>query len=38
MAPDLPVKYGNRADATAIHIPISSIQRRNSSTGADANH
>ena len=34
MAPDLPVMYGDRADATAIHIPISAIQRR--SPGADA--
>jgi len=38
MAPDLPVKYGNRADATAIHIPISSIQRRNAETSTEANH
>ncbi|GGA26056.1 adenosyl-hopene transferase HpnH [Dyella nitratireducens] len=38
MAPDLPVKYGNRADATAIHIPISSIQRRSAETGTEANH
>lgn len=35
MAPDLPVMYGDRVDATAIHIPISAIQRRN---GADAGH
>lgn len=28
MAPDLPVMYGDRADATAIRIPISAIQRR----------
>lgn len=38
MAPDLPVMYGDRADATAIHIPISAIQRRGSSPGADAGH
>ncbi|ULU23616.1 adenosyl-hopene transferase HpnH [Dyella terrae] len=37
MAPDLPVLYGDRNDATAIHIPISAIQRRNSS-GIDAGH
>jgi len=36
MAPDLPVLYGDRAAATAVHIPISAIQRRNSNTGADA--
>ena len=36
MAPDLPVMYGERADATAIRIPISAIQRRN--PGADAGH
>ena len=36
MAPDLPVLYGDRAVATAVHIPISAIQRRNSNTGADA--
>lgn len=35
MAPDLPVMYGERSDATAIHIPISAIGRRN---GADAGH
>ncbi|MDR3443836.1 MULTISPECIES: adenosyl-hopene transferase HpnH [unclassified Dyella] len=38
MAPDLPVLYGDRNDATAIHIPISAIQRRNPSQGADAGH
>lgn len=38
MAPDLPVMYGDRSDATAIHIPISAIQRRSSSPGADAGH
>jgi hopanoid biosynthesis associated radical SAM protein HpnH len=27
-APDLPVLYGDRADATAVHIPVSAIQRR----------
>jgi hypothetical protein len=32
------VKYGNRADATAIHIPISSIQRRSTETSTEANH
>ncbi|MDR3416765.1 MAG: adenosyl-hopene transferase HpnH [Nevskia sp.] len=26
-APDLPVRYGNRAEATAVHIPVSAIQR-----------
>ncbi|WP_109124510.1 adenosyl-hopene transferase HpnH [Dyella sp. C11] len=36
MAPDLPVLYGNRADATAILIPVSAIQRR--SSGVDAGH
>jgi hypothetical protein len=36
MAPDLPVMYGDRADATAIKIPLSSIQRRTSQT--EANH
>jgi hopanoid biosynthesis associated radical SAM protein HpnH len=36
MAPDLPVLYGERADATAIHIPVSAIQRRNSPTEVDA--
>ncbi|QNK01188.1 adenosyl-hopene transferase HpnH [Dyella telluris] len=35
MAPDLPVLYGDRADATAIRIPISAIQRSSSSHGAD---
>jgi len=38
MAPDLPVMYGDRNDATAIRIPISAIQRRNPSQGADAGH
>jgi len=38
MAPDLPVLYGDRADATAIRIPISAIQNRSSSQGADAGH
>ena len=38
MAPDLPVMYGDRADATAIHIPISAIQRRSTTSGADAGH
>jgi len=38
MAPDLPVLYGDRADATAIRIPISAIQHRNASPGADAGH
>ena len=38
MAPDLPVLYGDRVAATAVHIPISSIQRRNSDTGSDARH
>lgn len=38
MAPDLPVMYGDRSDATAVHIPISAIQRRNSSSGVDAGH
>ena len=28
-APDLPVKYGDRAAATAVHIPVSAIGRRN---------
>ena len=28
-APELPVKYGNRAEATAVHIPVSAIGRRN---------
>jgi len=27
MAPDLPVLYGDRAAATAVHVPVSSIQR-----------
>ena len=27
-APELPVKYGDRAAATAIHIPVSAIQRK----------
>ena len=27
MAPDLPVRYGNRADATAVSIPLSAIKR-----------
>jgi len=27
-APDLPVRYGNRAEATAVHVPVSAIQRR----------
>jgi hopanoid biosynthesis associated radical SAM protein HpnH len=30
LAPDLPVKYTNRGDAGAVHIPISSIQRSGS--------
>jgi hopanoid biosynthesis associated radical SAM protein HpnH len=38
MAPDLPVMYGDRVAATAVHIPISAIQRRNSHTGSDARH
>jgi hypothetical protein len=36
MAPDLPVLYGDRSDATSIKIPLSSIQRRTSQT--EANH
>jgi len=36
MAPDLPVMYGDRSDATAIRIPISSIGRPGSSHGVDA--
>jgi hopanoid biosynthesis associated radical SAM protein HpnH len=36
MAPDLPVLYGDRADATAIHIPVSAIQRRSAPTEVDA--
>ncbi|WP_267221155.1 adenosyl-hopene transferase HpnH [Dyella silvae] len=36
MAPDLPVLYGNRVDATAIHIPVSAIQRRQAPTEVDA--
>ena len=28
MAPDLPILYGNRADASAVRIPVSAIQRR----------
>ena len=38
MAPELPVLYGDRADATAVHIPISAIQRRSTTTGVDAGH
>lgn len=38
MAPDLPVMYGDRADATAVHIPVSAIQRRNPSSEVDASH
>ena len=38
MAPDLPVLYGDRADATAIRIPISAIERRGAAAGADAGH
>ncbi len=38
MAPDLPVMYGDRADATAIRIPISAIQRRSTTSGADTGH
>ncbi|AIF48059.1 adenosyl-hopene transferase HpnH [Dyella japonica] len=38
MAPDLPVLYGDRADATAIRIPISAIQRPHSSHGTDVGH
>jgi hypothetical protein len=32
------VLYGERADATAVHIPISAIQRRSATPGADAGH
>ena len=38
MAPDLPVMYGDRSDATAIRIPISAIGRPGSSHGVDAGH
>jgi hopanoid biosynthesis associated radical SAM protein HpnH len=34
MAPDLPIRYGNRADATAVSIPISAIQRPSRSSSA----
>jgi hopanoid biosynthesis associated radical SAM protein HpnH len=37
MAPELPVLYGDRANATAVHIPLSAIQRR-SATSLDAGH
>lgn len=33
MAPDLPIRYGNRADATAVKVPIDQIGRRASSNG-----
>jgi hypothetical protein len=32
-APDLPVQYGDRAAATAVHIPVSAIQRRPTNVG-----
>ena len=32
-AADLPVKYGDRAAATAVHIPVSAIQRRPTNAG-----
>ncbi len=38
MAPELPVLYGDRTDATAVHIPISAIQRRSATTGVDVGH
>ncbi|MCG8433932.1 MAG: adenosyl-hopene transferase HpnH, partial [Gammaproteobacteria bacterium] len=34
MAPELPVKYGDRADATSVKIPISEIQRGKPDTSA----
>ncbi|MDB5985855.1 MAG: hopanoid biosynthesis associated radical protein HpnH [Nevskia sp.] len=34
MAPDLPVTYGKRADATAVKIPITSIKRPSETTAA----
>lgn len=37
MAPDLPVLYGSdQVDATAVHIPISAIQRSSNSSSANA--
>jgi hopanoid biosynthesis associated radical SAM protein HpnH len=36
-APELPVKYGNRAEATAVHIPVSAIQRKPSSAETKPN-
>ncbi|MHC1478614.1 adenosyl-hopene transferase HpnH [Frateuria aurantia] len=32
MAPDLPIRYGDRSDATAIHVPITSIKRPSQET------
>jgi len=32
MAPDLPILYGDRSKATAVSVPIASIQRRSSKT------
>lgn len=34
MAPDLPVLYGDRDAATAVHIPVSSIQRSGSASNS----
>jgi hypothetical protein len=37
MAPDLPVLYSSdQVDATAVHIPISAIQRSGNSSSANA--
>jgi len=33
-AADLPVKYGDRAAATAVHIPVSAVQRRPTNAGS----